>query len=481
MTKKIFLVAIFALLLCSLCFLSVTLIYAKTTYPTETDEILKNPGKGWMTMFEAAIHDPTLPDDIPSTLFYHRLSWDSVHIGDEQYNWRPIDNAIADAQAGGQQIMLRFMPVSAGASSPDFLRNMGANGWDCDGGWHADLDDPLVRKHVSLFLKALAKRYDNHPGFHSIEINFLGCWGEGNSACGCPSSILGTDETQKWLAEEHYKYFLNTPIIGPVDAPDGEMITKYMVGEYGDTRGAGIFLDCWGDYGLFGPGWSHMENGYPDWLTHIHGADEWTSWKKGVWKLEPCGVMNNWGSSNVRKALKWALDNHATFIGNKDSQIPSDVKEDVKETLKRLGYRLVLRKAEHPDKIKAGKTLDTALTIENIGVAPPYNDYYLAAQIRNGSGDAVKTYISNISVKFWLPGNQVKTLSTPVPFDLPKGTYHLAIGIVSPYDNKPAIKMPIQGRESSGWHPVSSFLIDSSTLTPNPPTRLRISNNNQLP
>lgn len=480
MTKKRVLLAILGLLLCSLSCLSVTLVYAKTTYTTETDELLKNPGKGWMTMFEAAVDDWTLPVDIPSTLFYYRASWDSTHVGPDQYNWSSVDNAIERAQLGGQQIMLRFMPIASGASSPKWMADRGFNGWECAGGWHADLDDLRVRDHVSRFLKALADRYDNHPGVQSIEISFLGCWGEGNHACGCPESILGTEETQRWLMEEHYKYFLNTPIISPV--PDqGQLLAQYAYSKYGDTRGAGVFIDCWGDYGLFGPDWSHMENGYPNWLTHIHGSDEWTSWKKGVWKLEPCGVMNNWGSSNVRKALKWALDNHATFIGNKDSQIPSDVKEDVKETLKRLGYRLVLRKAEHPDKIKAGKTLDTALTIENIGVAPPYNDYYLAAQIRNSSGQVVNTYVSNTSVKFWLPAHHVNTLNIPVPSDLANGTYQLAIGIVSPYDNKPAIRMPIQGRESSAWHPVSSFLIDRSTLTPNPPTRLRILNNNQLP
>lgn len=173
--------------------MSVANVCAKTIYPIETDELLKNPGKGWMTMFEAAVDDPTLPSDIPSTLFYYRLSWDSTHVGADQYDWGSLDNAIQRAKLSGQQIMLRFMPAAAGASSPQWMADQNYNGWDCgDDGWHADLDDPRVRDHVSRFLKALGEHYDNHPSVQSIEINFLGCWGEGNDACDCPESALGT-------------------------------------------------------------------------------------------------------------------------------------------------------------------------------------------------------------------------------------------------------------------------------------------------
>lgn len=473
MTNNKFILAIFGLLLCSLFYLSITPVYAKTTYTTETDELLKNPGKGWMTMFKPAISDSNLPDDIPSTLYYVRINWEQVHTGPDQYNWGPLDSAIENAMRGGQQVMIRLMPIWSGGSSPDWMRQQGFNGYSCEGGWSADLDDPNVQRHISKLLFEMGKRYDKDPGVHSIEINFFGVYGEGHYY-ECPNHPMPSRDTQAWLVDEHYTNFPTPPIIGPIHAQEEEQYaTIYMYQQYGNTRGAGVFFDCWGDN-------SHTNSKYGAWLERITGSFNPDIWEKGIMKLEPCGVMNDWGSNNVRKALQWALDNHASFIGNKDSQIPSDVKQDVKETLKRLGYRLVLRKAEHPERIKAGNTLDATLTFENIGVAPPYNDYYLAAQIRNSSGDAVKTYISNISVKFWLPGNHVKTLSTPVPLDLANGTYHLAIGIVSLYDNKPAIKMPIQGRESSGWHPVSSFLIDSSTPTPKPkpPTGLEIVDNN---
>jgi len=429
--------------------------YAVVVNPVETDELLKNPGKGWMTMFEAAIHDSTLPNDIPSSLFYYRPSWDKFHTGPDQYDWSGIDRAIEDAQAGGQQIMLRMMPVAAGSSSPGWMRDAGYNGWSCDGGWHADLSDPNVREHVSKFLQALAERYDDHPGFHSIEINFHGCWGEGNAACGCPAAILGDEETQRWLADEHYRYFQTLPIIGPSDTANNVMITKYMVEEYGDMRGAGIFMDCWGDYDLYGS-WSHMNDGYPKWLNFIHNGAEWDSWKQGIWKLEPCGTMDLWGADDVRNALQWALDNHGTFIGNKDANIPSENIDDVKETLKTIGYRLVLREAEFPGTVTG--SLELRLDIENIGVAPPYRDYYLAVELHGAQN---QKFVSDESVKFMQPGTS--TFNIEVPLTVPEGSYDLAVAIVYPFDEEPAILMPIEGRESSGWHPVGSLIVGHYT------------------
>lgn len=77
--------------------------------------------------------------------------------------------------------------------------------------------------------------------------------------------------------EEHYKYFPNTPIINPVSGPHGvddQRVGQYAYEKYGQTKGAGIFMDCWGDYGLFSEDWNHMEDSYPFWLDEMHSGGE---------------------------------------------------------------------------------------------------------------------------------------------------------------------------------------------------------------
>jgi hypothetical protein len=463
--------------ICFFHFAGIVGVQAKTVYPTETDEFLSNPGMGWMTMWKPASSDGNVPSGVTSSTYYFREYWEIIHTGDDQYEWWKIDNEIEKAMASGQQLMINIAPSGDCHSSPEWIKNddrfTGYSYQYKDTGcveWVADLDDPDVQNQISKFLTQMGNRYDQHPGVDSIEISFFGLWGEGHFWQACRTDRSGCDpddyvplpsqSTLRWLADQHYANFPNTPIIGPIGCSIEKIITKYIYETYGETRGAGIFFNCWGDYTDDSSGWNHMEDGYPTSLNCMHSGSNWDSWKKGPRKLEPCGTMLNWPKEDIPRALQWALDNHAGYIGNKHDPVPSGYHDDVRETLKRLGYRLVLKKVQHPDNVNSGQNLQVTLGFENKGVAPPYNDYYLAIQLRDSAGNPAQTFISEESIKFWLPVNEVgtitKTLYIPISSIISQGSYSLAVGITSPYDQKPKIKMAIQGRESSNWHPVSS-------------------------
>ena len=175
----------------------------------ETNELLKNPGKGWMTMFKAAVNDDRLLPEIPSSLYYLRINWSTVHTGIDEYNWFPIDQAIREAQRGGQQIMLRLMPVWEAGNSPLWMRQIGFGGYTCNlkgNKWVADLDDPRVQYQITKLLREMGERYDRHPGIHSMEISFLGVYGEGHFN-ECRHIPMPKIETQRWLVDEHYRHF----------------------------------------------------------------------------------------------------------------------------------------------------------------------------------------------------------------------------------------------------------------------------------
>jgi hypothetical protein len=429
---------------------------AAVVYPVETDELLKNPGKGWMTMFKAAINDKHLPADIPSSLYYLRINWEEVHTGPDEYNWNPIDQAIREAQKGGQQIMIRLMPIWEKGNSPLWMKDLGFRGYQCNLKgikWVADLDDPHVQVQISKLIQEMGARYDQNPGVYGVEINLLGIYGEGHFN-NCPDIPMPKEKTQQWLADVHYANFPHQPIIGPIDSSRGKEITRYMYEKYGHAHGAGIFMDAWGDYSRR---YDHMEVKYPKWLTVIHGSEFWDSWERGIIKLEPSNIMNQW-RNDIPRSLQWALDRHASFIGNKNAEFPYDYKDKIRTALKRLGYRLVLRKLEHSDPVSKGSTMRIKLEFENIGVAPPYRDYYLAFQLR---GSKTETYVSNKSIKFWLPGKHNEQISFAIPKTLPPGNYEIAIGIVSPFDQQPIIQMPIRGKDGGGWYPLSKVFISN--------------------
>jgi hypothetical protein len=434
--------------------LAAQLCLAATIHPIETDEFLSNPGIGWMTMFGAATYGAPVPDGVESTISYVRIDWKDVHTGKGRYDWDRIDSEIEAAEEGGQQIMLRLMPVWESSGSPYWMQSAGYDGFSCSGKWVVDLDDSRVQEDISDFLQELGVRYNNHPGVDSIEINFLGCWGEGNWACCGNQPPEPSMDTLRFLADEHYDNFPDLPVIGPVA---GWGITRYMYDTYRDTRGAGIFMDCWGDYGMSGPDWNHMEVGYPEWLNDIHSGSNWDSWKHGLIKLEPCGTMRDW-TGDIDRSLEWAIDNHASIIGNKNENIPSGYDDEIREALKKIGYRLVLRELEHYDTASAGQDLSIRFYFENIGNAPPYKDYYLAVKL---DGPETETIVSDASVKYWLPGKHEETVDFELPGNLPSGQYTLSIGLMPAYVNKPKIKLAIEGKDSSGWYPLSELTISS--------------------
>lgn len=440
-----------------------------TVNPVSTTDLLVNPGKGWMTMFKPAIYDSKLPDEIPSALYYVRIYWRQVHTGPGQYDWSDIDSAIANARRGGQQVMIRLMPFWRTASIPEWIANISPiNCTNFPGIMLPDLDNSVVQGHIEDLLREMGARYDRHPDVHSIEINFYGWSGEGHFY-NCGDNLgIPSHAAQRWLANKHYEYFPSLPIIGPVHAQEtNQQLTIHMYDAYGDTRGAGVFLDCWGDS-------SHQNSKYPSWLNIIskRGDNNWDAWEKGIIKLEPCNLP----ASDIPASTQWALDYHASFIGNKNHSFPDAYLGDIINKLKRLGYRLVLRELTHPADASQRGTISVRMDIDNIGVAPPYRDYYLAIRLKSLSNEHI--YTSDRSVKHWLPGSHTETLSFTVPYVLENGIYELAVAIVDEFNHEPAIMMPIEGlNKTDKWHTVSQININSSSGDPNdfaPPTGLRV-------
>jgi hypothetical protein len=205
-----------------------------------------------------------------------------------------------------------------------------------------------------------------------------------------------------------------------------------------------------------------MEGFYPQAIAKGGAAE---AWKKAPVAFESCWDMRKWKAEgwDIGAIFDYALAHHASYINNKSAPLPEGALPQVESLLRKLGYRLVLRRLEHKTQVRSAENLDLSMAWENVGVAPPYFDYYLALRLKRVGADPV-VITSNESIRGWLPGARTVEASFPVPASLTPDRYEIAIGIVEPQGNTPAVRLAIEGRDTQGWYPISN--VDVSAAKP---------------
>ncbi len=253
------------------------------------------------------------------------------------------------------------------------------------------------------------------------------------------------------IIDAYIKAFPKTPTVMLIG--DGDCM-RYATG-----NGSGWRADCLGDMGGFQKTWNHMENCYPQ-NVEKSGATE--VWKTAPVAFESCWDMRKWKDEgwDIRYIFDYALDYHVSYLNNKSAPIPEGTRDEVERFLRKMGYRFIVRLLEH-DRIAApGSSLMVSIVWENVGVAPPYRDYLLALRLTNDESKETFVLVSGNSVKNWIPGTIRIYQSFDLPEELQPGNYELAIALVDPDTNKPAIRLAIAGRTEDGWYPLSQLEIE---------------------
>jgi hypothetical protein len=139
----------------------------------------------------------------------------------------------------------------------------------------------------------------------------------------------------------------------------------------------------------------------------------------------------------------------------------------VDEWLKKMGYRFVLRKFTHLDKVRPMGRIAFTSWWENKGVAPCYRDFPFAIRLKNAKRTEI--FETDADIRDWLPGDIVFDGAVFVPVDMPEGEYEFAVAILDPRTRKPNIKLAIEGRAADGWYPMGKITVTTSTEHPTPP------------
>lgn len=455
-----------------------------TVRPVVIDSVLVNPGIGFMTFqrfngdelnegsgwtegfpIEYQDFDGDLANkDYPATsMAYFRVNWRFLEPEKGKYNWGMIDKALQTAAQRGQTLLLRISPYEGDKAKdvPDWYREMVGPEKNLRlKKWNVDPEDPRYLQYFGGMIEELGKRYDGHPDLESVDISFVGYWGEGEG------THLLSDHTRIKLVRAYLDNFKKTPLIfQPLngDAPDPAVDVEGLPiaaswpggrnnGQGPNMRHVGWRIDCLGDMG-FWDGWCHMLDVYPEDIIKSGMKD---AWKKAPVTMEICGTFSSWlnrekyDDSTVKYTFDQALKWHISSFNAKSSPVPDRWKPLVNEWLKKMGYRFALRKLTFPAETDpSGRILFTSWW-ENQGVAPCYKDFRLAFRLRNSN--AYKILLTDADIRQWMPGDIVYDDRIYVPQDVPEGTYDLDLAIISEKEMKPVIKLAIAGIRQDGWY-----------------------------
>jgi len=428
--------------------------------PNEIDDILLNPGIGFMTFqrfngdelntakrwtegkpivyqeFDGNLENKDYP---MTTIAYFRVYWKFIEPQMHKYRWDLIDKALKTARERGQTLMLRIAPYGTGTENdvPDWYREMVGKRKDLpEKKWQVDPEDPRYVKYFTNMIRILGGRYDGHPDLESVDVAIVGAWGEG------AGSALLTHKTRQALVDAYIDSFKKTHLV--------MLLTDKKTNGYALSRAdVGWRVDCLGDMGGFSPTWSHMNDYYPQAIINF-GVRE--TWEEAPVTLEICWVMQHWKDMGwdvdhiIDESLKW----HISSFNAKSSPVPNEWWPSVNRWLRKMGYRFVLRKFTYQATLNPNSKLSFTSWWENKGVAPCYKKFPLALRLKND--EKTEILVTNADIRTWLPGDNLYDDTVLVPSNMPRGEYDLQIGILDPLSNKPKVKLAISGKTADGWY-----------------------------
>lgn len=480
-------------------------ITIKTT-PATIEDILVNPDIGITDHHSFDIkndpwwNQPTHPE---TSVVYFRWYWEELEPQQGQYNFKLIDDTINQAAALGKKTVIRFMTM-AGKNEVHYNPSPNAGkkilGIPCwlktqiddntigeicadDNSYVVDYKSTILKKNLQRFLMAMGKRYNNNPNILRLDVGLVGSWGEWNLATHKEyRTTLGyhgyTDKDLRVYPKMLAKAFPNktlTMIIGSVD----ENILGYTT-----KRNYGWRADCLGDWE---PNWNHMENSYPETITHTLGLGNTLNtypdkkllsrWKKAPVDFEICYTMEEWATrpniyteERVKQTFDGALAMHTSLLNLKSGKIPEKYQPLLNDFLKKVGYRLELNTVKITSDFKAGSSFSINSTWTNTGVAPSYNNYPVVWRLRDHNNNVIAHFETNNDIRRWLPASNLDDISPTyklkntftLPNNITNGNYFLDVALVTPNTHKAVIKLGIEGMKEDKWHQIKSIYLESN-------------------
>ncbi len=389
---------------------------------------------------------------LPSTVSYCRWFWPVFQPEEDRFDWSAVEGALRTAHERGQTLQVRLMPHGS-HNQPEPPR------------WYQEKHpvrtgtkktkpyvEPVYdgREYLDAWGRVVTefgRRFDGHPDLESVDVSFIGPWGEGAGEC----SDENIDRMTALYREAHPKTHLLA------------MISGYKM-KAAVRAGAGWRCDCFGDLKTKGNryvpdhlAWNHTYDCYPMEVARAGAADVW---KTSPVVYETCGVPLSWKNRgyDLSFIMQQGYKFHGSVLMPKSCPIPDEYMGPLSEFCDRIGYRFVLRQARWPETVRRGETVSFEMWVENTGAAPIYRDYKLALRIKGDAGEAVIP--TSPDLRTWLPGDAWIEEEVRIPETLGGGGAMLSAGIVAPETNEPKVRFAVEETDGEGWVPLGAVAVE---------------------
>ena len=388
----------------------------KVTYQP-SEEIICNPERGFFTHQEYATDNnhsitPAFLKECREkgmslifTAYYMRDFKDKLI--SEEYLQRIRNNMLA-LRKGGAKSVLRFAYTSSENEKP----------------WDAPRE--LTEQHIQQ-LKPILEEFSDV--ICVLEAGFVGVWGEwyyttnnlNNDAARKAIldkilEVLPTDRTVQVRTPNYKRNYIGVKTaIKAEDAFSGRVVAR--IGHHNDCFMASV--DDYGTYTDVAVDKSYLN---AEGLYLPIGGE--TCPPEGV---DPADCDK--AQAEMRN-LRWSYLNEDYYKGVNDTWITGGCMDRI---IREMGYRIVLQKGEYSEKHAPGSELYAAITLQNLGYAPPFNARKVELILR--SKDGKTTYVASLpdDPRKWQP-YKVETINAKValPTDLAVGDYKLYLYLPDP-------------------------------------------------
>lgn len=440
--------------------------HEKVRFRERRRPLLINPGKGCATFQrfngdplnegtrwseEGPLEFPPAEKEVadrylPCTVAYCRWFWEILEPQEGRFDWSMVERSLETARKRGQTLQVRLMPHGSvnQPQLPEWYQDKyptALGGKKASGKYvEANYDDAEYFDTWGKVIHEFAARFDGHPDLESVDMAFIGPWGEG-------AGEISEAQVDRFV-DLYFDVHKKTALLANTDG--------YQL-ECGIGRGAGWRCDCFGDLGFFGRKWNHTYDAYPKAVVQA-GAQE--RWRTQPVVFETCGVPLRWKESDfdLDFILQQGYKYHCSVFMPKSNPLPEDYMEPLAEFCDRIGYRFALRQATWERKAKKGGDMEFSMWIENTGIAPVYRDYKLALRIKQDQGETVLPL--DADVRTWLPGDAWIEDLLRLPESLGTGDTMLYAGLVDPEKLEPQVHFAVEEAEEDGWVPLGIVKIE---------------------
>ena len=369
------------------------------------------------------------------SVVYIRILWKEFEPIEGEYNYAFIEDILQKARENDQTVMFRLMQHSTRETDdvPDWLKTKiecparpeGMRVKDCP-------KDPKFLDYFGRAVRAFGERFDSDPTLAFVDISLPGSWGEGSHI------DLFTQDQLKNFVDVYTDVFKNTVLIGQTCA-------GWLLRHLNESAPVGWRADCIGQpkqtYELV-----------PNRLKNIPEV-----WQKGHISMEAYWWLGEWQRKgwDLDKIIETTLGWHISTFNAKSLPIPFEWTEKIDAWIAKMGYHYQIESFSAPESVKAGVSIQTELTINNVGVAPAYHK--LPLQIRL-NGASTYTFQTQIDVREWLPGKTTASICVALPETLKKGNYKIQLCLGG--GAYPQAYFASDAAEENGWYTVGATEIE---------------------